>query len=235
MNLEFLKNLPRVTLILLVINIVMFGLSSFAPYLTDTLALHYFESPLFKPHQLLTHIFMHGGLTHLLFNMYALVMFGGVLERQLGAQKFTILYFFSAIGAFVLHMGINYIQLMNVPVDIIQQLQTEGADVIANGQNYVDDYLGGLNAKYNGAMVGASGAIMGLLISFAIIYPNAELQMIFIPVPIKAKFFMPIYMVIELVLGVGNFQWDNIAHFAHLGGAIFGGILMFIWVRKYRR
>lgn len=229
---NMLRNLPKVTKVLLLINIAMFILAALLPDLTQTLALHYFGSSLFMPHQTVSHIFMHSGLTHLAFNMYALVMFGSLLERQLGVKKFSILYFFSAIGAFLLHMGIIWYQMSDVPEDILAQLQGEGAEIIANGQNYIDAYLGNMNIKYNGAMVGASGAIMGLLISFAILYPNAELQLIFIPYPIKAKFFMPIYMFLELFLGVQNFQWDNVAHFAHLGGAIFGGLLMFYWIKR---
>ena len=234
MDSNFLKNLPRATKVLLLINIGLFIIAFLLPELTETFALHYFESSLFMPHQLVSHIFMHGGLTHLLFNMYALVMFGSILERQLDTKRFCILYFFSAIGAFLLHMIIIWYQLSDVPADIIAQIQTEGAEIISNGQNYKDAYLGNMNIKYNQAMVGASGAIMGLLISFAILFPNAELQLIFIPVPIKAKFFMPIYMLIELFLGVRDFQWDNVAHFAHLGGAIFGGLLMFYWLKNRR-
>ena len=229
---NILQSLPKATKTLLLINVVMFALTWLMPNIKETLALHYFGSPLFMPHQMLTHIFMHANLTHIMFNMYALVMFGGVLEKQLGTQKFCILYFFSAIGAFMLHLGIVHFQLMDVPMDVLNTLQTQGAEIIASGKNYTDPYLGGLNAQFNGAMVGASGAIMGLLIAFAIYFPNTELQLLFIPFPIKAKYFMPIYMLIELFLGVSNFQWDNIAHFAHLGGAIFGGLLMFYWLKK---
>lgn len=229
---QLLQNLPKATKILLIINVIMFALASFRPELDQLLALHYFESPLFQPHQALTHIFMHAGLSHLLFNMYALVMFGSTIERQLGVKKFTILYFFSAVGAFALHLGIVWFQLSDLPLDLLEKLQTEGAEAIANGQNYVDDFLGSMNAKFNGAMVGASGAIMGLLASFAILFPNAKLQVIFIPVGLKAKYFMPIIMLVELFLGVGNFEWDNVAHFAHLGGAIFGGLLMYSWKKK---
>ncbi len=232
MNTESIQNLPKATKVLLLINIGLFALAEFLPEIKQLFALHYFESALFMPHQMLSHIFMHSGLTHLLFNMYALFLFGSVLEKRLGTQKFCLLYFFSAIGAFVLHMGIVWYQLSDIPADILATIQTQGAEIIATGRNYTDAYLGGLNAQYNGAMVGASGAIMGLLMGFAILFPNVELQLIFIPIPIKAKYFMPIYMLIELVLGVSNFQWDNIAHFAHLGGAIFGGLLMFFWIGK---
>lgn len=229
---ETIKALPTATKTLLFINIGMFALAYLMPQLNQLLALHYYESPLFMPHQLVSHVFMHGGLTHLAFNMYALVMFGSVIEKTLGTKRFLLLYFFSAIGAFLLHMGIISFELSNVAADIINTVKTEGAEAIANGQNYTDAYLGGINAKFNGAMVGASGAIMGLFAAFAFLFPNIELQLIFIPYPIKAKYFMPIYMAIELFLGVSNFQWDNIAHFAHIGGAIFGLILMFTWKKE---
>lgn len=226
---NFLNTLPKATKILLFINIGMFGLAYLMPQLDQLLALHYYKSPLFMPHQLLSHLFMHGGFAHLAFNMYALVMFGSVIENTLGTKRFLLLYFFAAIGAFLLHMGIVSFELADVAADIIKTVSTEGAEAIANGKNYTDPLLGGINAKFNGAMVGASGAIMGLFAAFAFLYPNLQLQIIFIPYPIKAKYFMPIYMGIELFLGVTNFEWDNIAHFAHIGGAIFGLILMLIW------
>lgn len=232
MDLKALRDLPTLTRYLLLINIALFVLSYLLPDLQQTLALHYFESTFFQPHQIITHFFMHSGFTHILFNMYALVIFGSVLERQLGTQRFGILYFFAAVGAFMLHMGIIWFELRDVPLDVLNQLQTEGAAAVAKGMNFKDEYLGGLNAKYNGAVVGASGAIMGLLLGFAMIFPNAELQLIFIPIPLKAKYFMPIYMILELVLGVGDFQWDNVAHFAHLGGAIVGAVFLYVWIKK---
>jgi len=232
MNGNFLQYLPVVTKILLGLNIAVFILASIFPVLNQILALHYFESPLFVIHQTVSHIFMHSGIAHLLFNMYALVMFGSVIEKQLGTQKFCLLYFFSAIGAFFLHMGIIWWQLADVPVEVLSIIQTQGAEIIVNGQNYIDEFLGSTNIKYNGALVGASGAIMGLLVSFGILYPNTKLQLIFLPIPVKAKYFMPIIMLIELLLGVGDFQWDNIAHFAHLGGAITGALLLAFWIKK---
>jgi len=231
-NTNPLATLPTVTKTLLFINIGMFAIAAMVPKLNQLLALHYFESPLFMPHQLVSHLFMHGGLAHLAFNMYALVMFGSIIENKLGRKRFLILYFFAAIGAFLLHMGIISYELSSISADVLAMVKTEGADAVANGQNYTDPYLGGINAKFNGAMVGASGAIMGLFAAFAYIYPNLQLQIIFIPYPIKAKYFMPIYMGIELFLGVSKFEWDNIAHFAHIGGAIFGLLLVFIWYKN---
>lgn len=226
---DFLKDLPKITRILLLLNVAMFILSWTFPALTDNLALHYFESPFFEPHQLLSHVFMHASVSHILFNMYALVMFGSVIEKELGTNRFVVLYFFSAVGAFFLHMAITWYQLSDLTPEALEMLQTQGAEAIANHRNFADQYLGGLNAQFNGAMVGASGAIMGLFMSFALLFPNAKLQIIFLPFSFKAKYFMPFYMLIELTLGISNFEWDNVAHFAHLGGALFGGLQMLIW------
>lgn len=234
MNTSFIKSLPKITKTLLIINIAFFVLALIIPNLNHLLALYYFESPFFKLFQIITHVFMHGGLTHLLFNMYALAVFGSAIENKLESKQYLFLYFFSALGAFLLHMTVIWFQLSDVPVDIIAKMQTEGAELLVSGRNYSDLYLGSINAKINGAIVGASGAIMGVLAAFAYFYPNAELSLIFVPVPIKAKYFVPVYIVIELFLGVNNFQWDNIAHFAHIGGAIFGmlAILLFFKGKK---
>ncbi|MEO0340814.1 MAG: rhomboid family intramembrane serine protease [Bacteroidota bacterium] len=225
---NLLKSLSRITAILLIINIVFYVAAMLYPSLNRSLALYYFESPFYEPYQILTHVFMHSGLTHLLFNMYALAMFGSVVEKQMKGGQYLFLYFFSALGAFLLHMAVVWYQLSDVPADVMSQMQTEGAQLLADSKNYRDEYLGGVNLELNRAIVGASGAIMGILAAFAYFFPNAELSLIFFPVPLKAKYFVPIYMAIELFLGVGSFEWDNIAHFAHLGGAIFGFIALIL-------
>lgn len=235
MNGGFIKSLPKITKTLLIINIAFFVLALIVPKLNQLFALYYFESPLFNSFQILTHIFMHGGLTHLLFNMYALAIFGSSIEKKLESNQYLFLYFFSALGALLLHMAVIWFQLSDVPADIIAKMQTEGAELLAGGRNYSDLYLGGINSKINGAIVGASGAIMGVLAAFAYLFPNAELSLIFFPVPIKAKYFVPVYMAIELFLGVNNFQWDNIAHFAHIGGAIFGLITVLFFFKGKNR
>lgn len=167
--------------------------------------------------------------------MYALLMFGSVVERQIGTSRFTIMYFLSAIGAFVLHMLVVTYQLSDLPLDVVEQLRNEGAQILSEGKNYSDEFLGKSNLKFNGAMVGASGAIMGVLAAFGVLYPNMKLGIIFIPVYFKAKYFIPFYMAIELFLGVNEFSWDNIAHFAHIGGAIVGFVLMMIWKKDMPR
>ncbi len=229
------RNMPDVVKNLLLINVVMFVLSVAMPAVGNLLALHYFESPLFQPYQIVTHFFMHAGIGHIFFNMFALVMFGSQLERVWGPKRFLFFYLFSAIGAFLLHMGVIWYQLSDLSPEIIELVSTQGAELWLDGKNYVDPILGTANAQYHQAMVGASGAIMGLLAAFAFLFPNTELMLIFLPVPVKAKYFVPIYMIIELYLGIGNFEWDNIAHFAHLGGALFGLILCLIWRRDKTR
>jgi membrane associated rhomboid family serine protease len=231
----FIKSLPKITKTLLIINIAFFVLAFIVPRLNQLLALYYFESPFFNSFQILTHVFMHGGLTHLLFNMYALAVFGSTIEKKLKSNHYLFLYFISALGALLLHMAVIRFQLSDVPSDVIAKMQTEGAELLAGGRNYSDLYLGGINIKINGAIVGASGAIMGVLAAFAYLFPNTELSLIFFPVPIKAKYFVPVYMVIELILGVSNFQWDNIAHFAHIGGAIFGLLTIQIFFKGKNR
>jgi len=228
MNNNLFSSLSRVTKVLLIINVAFFVLAIIYPRLNQILALYYFESPFFKPYQIVTHVFMHSGATHLLFNMYALALFGSAVENKMKTNQYLFLYFFSALGAFLLHMAVVWFQLSDVPEDIISKMQQEGAQLLSNNRNYTNEYLGSVNLELNRAIVGASGAIMGVLAAFAYYFPNTELSLLFFPVPIKAKYFVPIYMVLELFLGVNNFEWDNIAHFAHLGGAIFGFLALFL-------
>ncbi|MEM8527543.1 MAG: rhomboid family intramembrane serine protease [Bacteroidota bacterium] len=180
---------------LLIINVIIFILTELVnPELKLQFALHYPESPYFRPFQLVTHFFTHGGLTHILFNMFGLVIFGGPLESIWGPKKFLIYYLISAAGAAFLHLAMAF--------------------------------LGVIEAA---PAVGASGAIYGLLIAFAMKFPNTELMLIFLPVPIKAKYFVPGLIALDLILGFGSFGWDPIAHFAHLGGALFGFLLLLYW------
>ena len=227
------RNLPPVTLNLLIINVLVYLGVMLLPQFYEMLALHYVESTLFQPHQILTHMFMHSkyGPMHIFFNMFALVMFGSAVEKQLGSRKFIILYFVSGLGAMLLQMLSYWYQLSDITPEILEFINTRGVEVVLEDKNFSDPVLGGYNAAMNGGMVGASGAIMGVLIAFAYYNPNTELMLIFLPIPIKAKYFIPILMVLEMTLGVANFQWDNFAHWAHIGGAIAGFILVLIWKR----
>ncbi|MCB0478931.1 MAG: rhomboid family intramembrane serine protease [Crocinitomicaceae bacterium] len=233
------RNMPPVVKNLLIINLIMF-LATVALQdlnLRTILSLHYPESSLFQPYQFVTSIFMHGDFGHIFFNMFGLVMFGTVLEKVWGAKRMLIFFLACGIGANVIYEVVQYIQIQNFlqevesdqVSDLINLLNTEGADAVSKGYNYSAEKLGYINSLWNGGVLGASGAIFGILIAFAMLFPNTELMLIFLPVPIKAKYLIPIYVIIELFLGVQNFQWDNVAHFAHLGGALIGFVFVKIW------
>ncbi len=194
---NFLAGLPVVTKVILISNVAIYIIDWLTQHIIlRYLALYSLQTNAFEPYQVVTHMFLHGGIGHLFFNMFGLFMFGRVLESVLGSKKFFILYFLSGIGAAVLQLLIYYIQ---------------GAPAI---------------------MIGASGAVLGILAAFAVMFPNVELMIIFLPIPIKAKYLVPIYAVFELFFGIANFKGDNIAHFAHLGGAIVGFILVMIWKKN---
>lgn len=235
--------------------------------LQDLLALHYPASDRFEPVQIATHFFMHGGVFHIFFNMFALAIFGPPLETQWGPKRFLLYYFICAFGAAALHMGYSWYEFsqMQAAIDAFQANPSLAAfqeyfdgiswsgfragDQLANTQLNIERGLRGeidpgavqtgvelmssyLNVRMDVPIVGASGAIYGLLLAFGMHYPNVKLMLLFLPVPIKAKYFIPIMMAIELFLGFQQYAWDNIAHFAHLGGAITGFLLILYW-RKF--
>ena len=233
-------NVPEVTKNIIIIN-VLFFLGKFAAEsqginLDNLLAMFYPGSAYFKPWQIVTHIFMHGGLMHLLFNMFGVWMFGAKLEQIWGPKRFLQFYFFSALGAFLLHFGIVYFQIQEViglvDPQYFQTMLGEGRNVLLSGQNYQGS-LGALNANYNVPVLGASGALFGILVAFAIYWPNTELYLMFIPIPIKAKYAVIGYAAYELFSGISGFS-PGIAHFAHIGGALFGYLLVTYWNRNNR-
>lgn len=228
--------IPDVVKNLLIINVLLYVVTTILyPQFYDVLSMHFIKSEEFRPFQIVTHMFMHSnyGLAHIFFNMFALWMFGSPLERIWGPQRFLAFYLITGFGAIFLFMTVNFVEFQSLAAKV----SPEQLDIILAGGN---DLLMGedrsvaqrLYRIYNGQIVGASGAIYGLLVAFGMIFPNTPLMLIFLPVPIKAKYFIPILMVIELFLGVGNFAWDNIAHFAHLGGALFGFIMVKLWSRN---
>ncbi len=170
----------------------------------------------FQPVQLISHLFMHGGISHIFFNMYGVFMFGSILERVWGPQRFLLYYFITGFGAVALHMLVQALLVMQATGTVDPSLAQLNAHPDAMGTYFVNT-------------VGASGAVFGLLAGFAMLFPNTELMMLFIPFPIKAKYFVGVYVLIELYLGVAMYGGDNVAHFAHLGGALFGFILVKIW------
>ncbi|WP_313511846.1 rhomboid family intramembrane serine protease [Sphingobacterium sp.] len=224
-------NLPTVTKNLLIINIICFIGSMIFSQATNFFGVFYPDSPFFKIWQVITYMFMHGGFAHIFFNMFALVMFGGVIERILGFKKFLNYYLICGLGALVLQYGIQAIEVYNIAgsVRASQFLNfnfTTG--MVSTNLPISQDQLGTLLSIYGTPLVGASGAIYGLLLAYGYLFPNAEIMLIFLPIPIKAKYFIPILIVIEIFLGFSN-SGGSIAHLAHVGGALFGFILLKIW------
>lgn len=236
-----LLNLPPVVKNLLIINVAMFLILILAEtfYNADLNRLLGMYSPLsdeFKPFQLISHMFMHGGLGHIFFNMFALYMFGNVLEQVWGGKRFLTYYFVTGLGAAFLHILVGYFQAKSLMADMspetVEAIKTEGLQAIREGKNYVNPDMARLNAIMNIPTVGASGAVFGLLLAFGMLFPNAQLMLLFPPIPIRAKWFVMGYGAIELFLGFSQ-PGSNVAHFAHIGGMLFGFILIYIW-RKNR-
>ncbi|MGM0650652.1 MAG: rhomboid family intramembrane serine protease [Bacteroidota bacterium] len=231
------SNLPPVVKNLLLINIAMFLLLVLVQmiYKVDLnmyLGLYQPQSEAFKPYQLVTHMFMHGGLAHIFFNMFALFMFGRVLEQVWGGKRFLTYYLVTGFGAALLHMLVGYLQAQNLlselPQDALSVIQKEGLEVLRSGEYYVNPEMERLNVVINTPTIGASGAVFGLLLAFGMLFPDARLMLLFPPIPIRAKYFVIGYGVLELYLGLTQ-QGSNVAHFAHLGGMLFGIILIYLW------
>lgn len=208
---NFISQIPTVTKNLVAINILMFIATLVNEnFMVANFAMFYPASPFFKPWQILTHMFMHGGFWHIFFNMYSLLMFGSILERSLGTKKYLIFYFVTGLGAAALHTGVEWMQarvfIANAAVDAYQKLLVTPT-------------------------LGASGAIYGVLIGFAMLYPQARLTLIFPPIPMTAKWLVIIFAAIELFSGINGIQ-DGVAHFAHLGGMLFGWLLIRWWRKQ---
>jgi len=229
--------LPPVVKYLLIINGAMFVLTHFIlpREIFQTLAVYPFKSELFKPLQLVTHMFMHGGFAHLFFNMFALWMFGKVLEQVWGSQRFFIYYFVCGLGAAFLHLFVMQFEInalmRSMDPEAIGIVMSEGTSILKMGKNYVDPQMRDLNLMLNTPTVGASGAVYGLLLAFGMLFPNTLIYLYF-AIPIKAKYFVMIFAALELYLGFINRSGDNIAHFAHLGGMLFGLIFILIWKKN---
>ena len=236
------SHIPPVVKNLLIINIIfyvstlMFG----GPMMTKVLGVHYFDSPDFRIWQVITYMFMHdySSLFHILFNMFALYTFGSSVEYTMGSKRFLNFYLITGLGALALQLLVQSFEVYSITgsainngtfmVDSLKRTISFNPDLISK------DQASTLLGIYLTPMVGASGAIFGLLIAFGMLFPNAELFIMFIPVPVKAKYIIPVYVLLELFLGVKQFSGDSVAHFAHLGGALFGFILVKMWHLKRR-
>lgn len=225
--------------------------------LNHTLGLMYFKSPDFHYWQYVTYMFMHGGFMHIFFNMYALFIFGATLEQVWGSKRFLIFYFVTGIGAALIHTLVNYLHFapmitdahafMNTPTpellrafvkNYVSEPNREVFDFInrwsemPNDQNKILEASGMISSHlqqmFNIPTVGASGAVFGVLLGFGMLFPNTQLMLLFPPIPIRAKYFVLIYGAIELMLAVSQ-PGSEIAHFAHLGGMLFGFIMIKLW------
>ncbi|MDR1403839.1 MAG: rhomboid family intramembrane serine protease [Tannerellaceae bacterium] len=240
-NSGFLNSIPEVTKNLLIINVIFWIASIVLPKinidLTDLLALYYPAAKNFNPIQLVSYMFMHDthSVTHLFFNMFAVYMFGRALEQVWGAKRFLIYYIITGIGAGLLNILVAFVRIKAVEKGlssgVIDQVYREGWQVIGEGMNYTG-LAGQLNLLINIPMVGASGAVFGILLAFGLLFPNIPLYIMFVPIPVKAKYFVVGYGLIELFLGFADFRGDNVAHFAHLGGMLFGYFLISYWKKE---
>ena len=209
---------PAIKNIIIINVLVMIMISLNKEYMISHFALFYPASPYFRPWQIITHMFMHGGFWHLFFNMYTLFIFGTVLERVWGTKKFLIFYFVTGIGAALLHTGVQFLQAQ-VYMSQIAESSTQA--------------MAAYQALKLTPTVGASGAIYGVLLGYAMLFPDSVLTLLFPPVSLKAKWFVIIFAVIELVTGVFSIG-GGIAHFAHLGGMLFGWLLIMYWKKRSR-
>ena len=262
-----MMNITPVVKQLLIINVIFFiGSQIVGDPARNLLSLFYPGSDHFQIWQLITHMFMHGNIMHIFFNMFALFSFGSALEQFWGGKKFIFFYISCGLGAALLQLGVNYLEIQNALEassgldlsnstlhQILNVNFSDGvsfrSDLFFNEIKPILEKAGKVNitdanfrSLFNAAvqtqipMVGASGAIYGLLVAFAFMFPNAELMMMFIPVPVKAKYFVPGLLALDLFLGVSGKSIfggsGGVAHFAHIGGAIIGFLMMWYWKKN---
>ncbi|MDC7995547.1 rhomboid family intramembrane serine protease [Altibacter sp. HG106] len=234
---------------LIIVNVLFFGFTLLSSDLAYRLfSLYYVEHPNFQYWQPVTHMFMHGGFLHILFNMYALWAFGSPLEMRWGRKRFLFFYFSAGLGAALIHSLVNYYHVNAGFTELLQAGMSESQifelmrDAESQGRSLgrysinipegVDgDTVGSMISSYMSTAVGASGAVYGVLVAFGMMFPNAELMLIFLPVPIKAKYFIPGLLLLDLFSGVTGFSLfgQNIANWAHIGGALFGFLMAYYW------
>lgn len=228
---------------LLIINGIFFFASNvYGEFFYDLMALHFFENPAFQYWQPITHMFMHGSFNHILFNMLGLWMFGSPLEQLWGSKKFLFYYFSTGLGAAALQLFVYSLSAYPV-LEILNGAGFASQDIldtIALGDlnlKWLDhvsrDEVQSLYNSYVVSMVGASGALYGVLVAFAFLFPNIPLRVIFLPfLPIKAKYFVPILILSDLFFGFSSYSLGPVAHFAHVGGAVTGFAMMLYWKRN---
>lgn len=239
------NNIPPITRNIIIINVIVFILT----YVLQTdlmyryLAAFYPFSPFFHSWQIITHMFMHGSFMHILFNLMTLYSFGPVLEQVLGDKKYVILYFVSGLGAFFLFNLWNFVEveqikssLQSLGFDLAGYMDGESVSFKGNSAAILEqqNLVNQLQSIISVPMVGASGAIFGVIAAFATLYPDAKIMLMFIPVPIKVKYLMPVVIAVSVYLGISG-NVGGIAHLAHVGGALVGFILAKIWKKHLYR
>ncbi|SMO87463.1 Membrane associated serine protease, rhomboid family [Saccharicrinis carchari] len=242
------SNIPSVVKNLLIINALAFfamyifsqgvnipGLGLVRFDLNVILGLYTPGSEHFKFFQYISYMFMHGNLTHIFFNMFAVFMFGRILERTWGPHKFLFYYLVTGIGAGLLYVMVGFIRAKllaaSLPPTLVNDIYVHGQSILFSNKNYVDSGAASLNLLVNMPMVGASGAVFGLLLAFGMMFPD-EYIYLYMLVPVKAKYFVMGYGGLEIYLMLQNNPGDNVAHLAHLGGMLFGFILIRLWRKR---
>lgn len=222
-----MNNFPTVTKHLLLLNALMFVITTLLKThgvdITEYLGLHFILATRFNPAQLVTYLFMHGSFSHLFFNMFAIWMFGRLIENKWGMRRYLIFYFLCGIGAGIIQELTQYIYY------ITELQQYANVDIGNNLIIPMKDYLNRLNT------IGASGAVFGVLLGFGMTWPNSKLYMFPIPFPVKSIFLIIGYAVVEFVSGISNNANDYVAHFAHLGGMLVGLIIILYWRQKDKK
>jgi len=231
---------------LLIINVIMFGATMLiSPEMMYSIfGLFFPENNMFQPWQIVSHMFMHGGLSHILFNMFALYMFGTAVEQIYGTNKFLLLYFSSGLGAALIALLFSYYNFYSI-LDVLVSSDINKSEILdtLNQGKYNTGWLSVINevdlntfiSAFNTSMVGASGAIFGILVAFGYLFPETKLMLLFVPFPVKAKYFIPGIILLDLfsaTTGVSIFSPSNTAYIAHLGGALTGFLVIYYWKKN---
>lgn len=245
-NPDPMNRLSRAVLALLSVNIAVFAAGLFVPgwhaRILDAGAFWFPDNGNFGAWQAVTYMFLHADLGHIFFNMFALVSFGTILEREWGATRFLAFYFLCGVGAALIQLAVNWHEAGTLHAQLVAAGLSPAtiSDLMATGRGSlpadpaVKAVLVDLYRIHAAPMVGASGAIYGLLVAFGCLHPNAKLALMFVPVPVAAKYFIPALLALDLLSGVTGFSLfgAGVAHFAHLGGALIGFMLMLLWRQR---
>lgn len=220
---SFLGSIPPVVRNLLVINVLLWLATYTFAHKIDLnayLGMHYWQSEMFNPAQIITYMFMHANFSHLFFNMFGLWMFGRILENVLGPKRFLFYYITCGIGAAIVQQLFWYFEISPIVAQVSQEIaQGAPSNLLTQLKFFLNQHL----------TIGASGSVFGLLLAFGFLFPDQAIYLMFIPIPIKAKYFVVGYAVVELFFGVVRFSGDNVAHFAHLGGLVAGFLVLWYW------